>query len=111
MFRSGDGVEGRLLKPRRITKKVNEFVCLDGEGREHVVIEYQDFFENRLLNGRVKWLAGLKDFRLQDGTPLNIGDQTVVIGATGLKVRRTKPAEGRSLFPRSTTNDSPSRGS
>lgn len=101
-----------LLKPRRINKKVSEFVCLDGEGREHVVIEYQDFFENRLLNGRVKWLAGLKDFRLQNGLPLyKTGDQTFVIGATGLKIRRTKPAEGLSLSPRSTTNDSPFRGS
>ena len=101
-----------MLKPRRIYKKVSEFVCLDGEGREHVVIEYQDFFENRLLNGRVKWLAGLKDFRLQNGLPLyKTGDQTFVIGATGLKIRRTKPAEGLSSSPRSTTNDSPLRGS
>ena len=101
-----------MLKPRRIYKKVSEFVCLDGEGREHVVIEYQDFFENRLLNGRVKWLAGLKDFRLQNGLPLyKTGDQTFVIVATGLKIRRTKPAEGLSLSPRSTTNDSPFRGS
>ena len=105
-----DGLEGPpLLKPRRITKKVSVFVCIDGEGREHVVIEYQDFFENRLLNGRVKWLAGLKDFRLQDGAPLyQTGDQTFVIGATGLKIRRTKPTE--ELVPRSTTNDSPFRG-
>ena len=103
-----DGLEGPpLLKPRRITKKVSELVCLDSEGREHVVIEYQDFFENRLLNGRVKWLAGLKDFRLQDGAPLyQTGDQTFVIGATGLKIARTKPAEEL----RSTTDDSSFRG-
>jgi hypothetical protein len=106
-------VEGpALLKPRRIFKKVSEFVCLDGEGGEHVVIEYQDCFENRLLNGRVKWLAGLKDFRLQNGLPLyKTGDQTFVIVATGLKIRRTNPAEGLSLSPQSTTNDSPLRGS
>ena len=92
-----------MLKPRRITKKVSEFVCLDGEGRKHVVIEYQNFFETRLLNGRVKWLAGLKDFRLQDGAILyQTGDQTSVIEATGLKIGRTKPAEAL----RSTTDDS-----
>ena len=96
-----------MLKPRRITKKVSELVCLDSEGREHVVIEYQDFFENRLRNGRIKWLAGLKDFRLQDGTALyQTGDRTFVIGATGLKIARTKPAEEL----RSTTDDSSFRG-
>ena len=101
-----------MLKPRRVTKRVGEFVCLDGEGREHVVIEYQDFFENRLLNGRVKWLAGLKDFQLQDGTPLyKTGDQTFVVAATGLKIHRTEAADGLGLVPRSTTNDSPLRGS
>ena len=101
-----------MLKPRRITKKVSEFVCLDGEGREHVVIEYQDFFKNRLLNGRVKWLAGLKDFQLQDGAPLcKTGDQTFVVAATGLKIRRTEPVDGLNPFPRSATNDSPLRGS
>jgi hypothetical protein len=101
-----------MLKPRRITKKVREFVCLDNEGGEHVVIEYQDFFEHRLSNGRVKWLAGLKDFRLRDGAPLyKTGDQTFVLGATGLKIRRTEPAEELNPFPRSTIHDSPLRGS
>lgn len=101
-----------MLKPRRITKKVREFVCLDNEGGEHVVIEYQDFFEHRLSNGRVKWLAGLKDFRLRDDAPLyKTGDQTFVLGATGLKIRRTEPAEELNPFPRSTIHDSPLRGS
>ena len=91
-----------MLKPRRISKTVGEFFCIDGEGREHVVIEYQDFFENRLFNRRIKWLAGLKDFRLQDGAPLcKTGDQTFVIAARGLKIRR----------PLSTIHHSPLRGS
>ena len=101
-----------MLKPRRKTEKVGEFVCLDSGGGQHLVIEYQDFFEHRLLNGRVKWLAGLKDFRLQDGAPLyKTGDQTFVVAATGLKIHRTEAAARLRLVPGSTTHDSPLRGS
>jgi hypothetical protein len=78
-----------VLKPRRITKRVGEFVGVDDTGWEHFVIEYQDFFENRLRNGRVKWIAGLKDFRLQDGSALNqMGHDTFALGETGLTIRR-----------------------
>lgn len=78
-----------MLKPRRITKRVGEFVGVDDNGWEHFVIEYQDFFENHLRNGRVKWIAGLKDFRLQDGSTLyQMGRDTFALGETGLTIRR-----------------------
>jgi hypothetical protein len=42
-----------------------------------------------LLNGRVKWIAGLKDFRLQDGSPLNqIKPDTFETAETGLIIQR-----------------------
>jgi hypothetical protein len=84
--RTGEGGDGLpLLKPRRETRKIADFVAVDDNGREYVVVEWQ---ENRVLNGRVKWIAGLKDFRLQDGSPLNQIKDTFETAETGLIIQR-----------------------
>jgi hypothetical protein len=83
--------EEALLKPTRVTRRIGDFVAIDDDGHEYMIIEYQDFFGHHLRNGRLKWIAGLKDFRLQDGATLYpTGDRTFTIGSTGLTIRRTR---------------------
>jgi hypothetical protein len=81
-----------LLKPTRVSRRVGAFVAVDDAGNKYIIIEYQDFFGHHLRSGRLKWLAGLKDFRLQDGQPLYPnGHRTFVIGTTGVTIRQTTP--------------------
>ena len=83
-----------MLKPTRVTRRVGAFIAIDDSGNEYVIIEYQDFFGHRPPTGRLKWLAGSKDFRLQDGALLYpSGDLTFVIGTTGRTIRRSKPVK------------------
>lgn len=63
--------------------------CVDDEEARHIVDEYQEITETKLLSGEISRTRGLKEMRLRSGDPVNyIDEDTFEIVKTGTIIHR-----------------------
>jgi hypothetical protein len=76
----------------RETHETDEFVAVDDDGTEYMIIEYQEVIEQRAIDKPLEWIkAGPRWYRLRDGTPVNyIDGNTFKISTTDKVLTRVR---------------------
>lgn len=75
---------------RKETRVIEEFFAEDDDGNDYEVEITQEFMERRhIASPFPEWVGGLKEARLDDGTPLNYIDaDTYKVVTTGKIIKR-----------------------
>lgn len=61
---------------------------VDEAGARHVVEQYQSFTLISSLDGEYGWVPGLRSFKLNGRAVNRVDDQTFLVVATGMTLRR-----------------------
>jgi hypothetical protein len=71
----------------RVVEK-ERFVVVDPSGRRHTVVVLLTLIDAGTM-GHPSWIDGLRDYRLTDGRPINVGaDGSLVLVESGEILRR-----------------------
>lgn len=71
------------------TEKTATFVAIDASGNNHIIDIYTTFTEFNPASGSAQWVAGAKEYKMQNGNHINLhSDGTLEDFVTGMKMRR-----------------------